>query len=36
MGAHGSGIAGQTSFIRAFLDKHINGTNGEEIHWEAP
>ena len=33
---HGSGIAGQTSFIRAFLDKHINGTNGEEIHWEAP
>ena len=29
--AHGSGIAGQVSHIRAFLDSHISG-----IHWARP
>jgi hypothetical protein len=28
---HGSGIAGQTSYIRAFLDEHVNG-----IIWDHP
>jgi hypothetical protein len=32
---HGSGIAGQPSFIRSFLDKHI-GTGKDGINWVRP